>query len=92
LDDDNPQLVVWAAYASTMLGDDRFDVIAAALQAQDVDVRRSGILALRQLGDRRAIEPLRGLRGDQRRRFPGDSTVEEAAANALFSLGYDGAL
>ncbi len=92
LKDPNPQLIVWVAFALTMLGDDQFDLIVRALQSDDVDVRRSGVLAMRQLGDPRAIEPLRQLRGDHARRFETDTTVEAAATNALFSLGYDGAL
>jgi HEAT repeat protein len=85
-------MVVWAAFALTMLGDDRFDTMVNALKSPDVMVRRSAVLALRQLGDRRAIEPLLALRGDQERRFEADTTVETAAANALLNLGYDGAL
>jgi HEAT repeat protein len=89
LNDNNPQLVVWAAYALTRLHRDYFAVIAEALESDNVDVRRSAILALQQLGDKRAIAPLLTLSDDQGRRFDADSTVAEAAAKALISLGYN---
>jgi HEAT repeat protein len=85
----HPQVVIWAAFALTRLGDDHFEVLARALEADVVDVRRSAILALRQLGDRRAIAPLLNLLGDQDRRFAADTTVNEAVTQALASLGYD---
>lgn len=90
LNDLNPQLVIWAAFALTMLGEDYFDVLLDGLKSDDVLVRRSAVLAMRQLGDPRAIEPLLTLRGDQARRFENDITVEAAAALALSSLGYNG--
>jgi HEAT repeat protein len=86
---DNPQLVVWAAYALTCLGDDHFSTLESALTHDDVDVRRSAILAMRQLGDQRAIGPLLALLGDEERRFAADSTVDEAVNQALVSLGYN---
>jgi HEAT repeat protein len=86
---DNPQLVVWAAFALTRLGKDHFDRLVDALQSPEVDTRRSAILAMRQLGDKRAIEPLLALQDDDRRRFEADSTVAEAASLALISLGYN---
>ena len=89
LDHPNPQLVVWSAFALTRLGDDHFDLIAAALDAAEVDVRRSAILAMRQLGDPRAIGPLLARLGDEERRFKADSTVDEAVNQALVSLGYN---
>ena len=89
LKDPNPQLVVWAAFALTRLGDDHIDLLAEALAADEVDERRSAILALRQLGDQRAIGPLLLLLGDHERRFEADSTVDEAASQALASLGYN---
>lgn len=85
----SPQLVVWAAFALTRLGHDHFDAIEKALQNDDVDVRRSAILAMQQLGDKRAIPPLLAVGNDQRRRFDADSTVAEAATKALISLGYN---
>lgn len=85
----NPQLVVWAAYALTKLGHDQFSLIGTALSSADVDVRRSAILAMQQLGDSRAIPLLVALPHDNARRFDGDSTVSEAAAKALASLGYN---
>jgi hypothetical protein len=89
LNDANPQLVVWAAFALTRLGHDQFATIAEALISPEVDVRRSAILALQQLGDTRAIPHLLRLSDDQGRRFEADSTVAEAAAKALVSLGYN---
>jgi HEAT repeat protein len=89
LNDYNAQLVVWAAYALTKLGSDHFSVIADSLKSDEVDVRRSAILALQQLGDERAIPPLLALSYDHARRFEADSTVAEAAQKALASLGYD---
>ncbi|NWG18542.1 MAG: HEAT repeat domain-containing protein [Chloroflexi bacterium] len=85
----NRQLVVWAAFALTRLGHDHFDAIEQALQVDDVDVRRSAILAMQQLGDQRAIPPLLAVSRDQRRRFHADITVAEAAVKALISLGYN---
>ncbi len=89
LQDNNPQLVVWAAFALTRLEVDHFDVLVKALSAAEVDVRRSAILALRLLGDDRAIGPLLSLQGDDSRRFEADSTVDEAVNQALISLGYN---
>lgn len=89
LDDPNPQLALWSAFALTRLGHDHFPVLVVALSHEAVEVRRSAILALRQLGDVRAIDPLLTLRGDQSRRFEDDLTVAEAAAQTLKSLGYD---
>lgn len=85
----NLQMVVWAAFALTRLGRDEFARIAAALESPNVDVRRSAVLALQQLGDVRAVGPLLALRDDHARRFEADSTVAEAATRALISLGYD---
>ncbi|MBI5669615.1 MAG: HEAT repeat domain-containing protein [Chloroflexi bacterium] len=89
LNHNSPQLVVWAAFALTRLGHDHFAVLEAALQSAEVDVRRSAILAMQQLGDRRAIEPLLAVCDDHSRRFAVDSTVAEAAMKALVSLGYN---
>ena len=89
LEHDNPQMVVWAAYALTCLEQDHFEVIASALESDNVDVRRSAILALKQLGDQRAIGPLLALQHDESRRFSADSTVAEAVDRALISLGYN---
>lgn len=89
LTDENQQLVIWAAFALTRFGEDQFEVMTAALQSETVDVRRSAILALRQLGDRRAIGPLLALQGDEGRRFEADSTVDEAVNQTLISLGYN---
>ncbi len=89
LKDPHQQLVVWAAFALTRLGDDHFDVLIDALRDDEVDVRRSAILALRQLGDPRAIGPLLALLGDNSRRFAADTTVEEAVNQALVNLGYN---
>lgn len=89
LKDTHQQLVVWAAFALTRLGDDHFDLLVDALNADEVEVRRSAILALRQLGDQRAIGPLLALMGDTSRRFAADSTVDEAVYQALVSLGYN---
>jgi HEAT repeat protein len=89
LEDDNPQLVIWVAFALTRLGEDHFEVLTDSLQHDDVDVRRSAILALRQIGDRRAIGPLLALQGDESRRFEADTTVDEAVNQALISLGYN---
>lgn len=86
---DNPQLVVWAAFALTRLGHDHFAKLEAALKDDDVAVRRSGVLAMQQLGDARAIPLLLTLYNDQDRRFEADSTVAEAATKALISLGYN---
>lgn len=86
--DAHPQIAVWAAFALTRLGSDYFDRLVAALAADEVEVRRSAVLALRQLGDPRAIEPLLRLRGDQSRRFENDTTVDWAVEKALESLGY----
>lgn len=85
----DPQLVVWAAFALTRLGQDQFPVLAQALGDERVAVRRSAILALQQLGDQRAIPLLLALSHDRGRRFEADSTVAEAAARALVRLGYD---
>jgi HEAT repeat protein len=89
LNNTNPQLVVWAAYALTMLGHDNFSTLEAALKSAEVDVRRSAILAVQQLGDSRAIPPLLELSNDQERRFEADTTVAEAALKALITLGYN---
>lgn len=89
LKQDNPQLSIWVAFALTRLGEDHFAAIADALTNSDVDVRRSAILALRQLGDVRAIEPLLALQNDDSRRFEADSTVAEAALQTLVSLGHN---
>ncbi|RMF82460.1 MAG: HEAT repeat domain-containing protein [Chloroflexi bacterium] len=88
LQSDNAQLVIWAAFALTMLGHDQFDVLTSGLEATDVDVRRSAILAMEQLGDTRAIEPLLALRDDDSKRFKTDSTVAEAVERVLYNLGY----
>ncbi|HEX2909019.1 MAG TPA: HEAT repeat domain-containing protein, partial [Phototrophicaceae bacterium] len=85
----NPQLVVWAAFALTRLGHDHFSFLETALQSTEVDVRRSAILAMQQLGDSRAIAPLLRVCDDPSRRFETDSTVAEAATKALISLGYN---
>jgi HEAT repeat protein len=90
LKNSNEQLVVWAAYALTMLGQDHFQVIGDALHSEDVAVRRSAILAIQQMGEPRAIPLLVPLSNDTERRFDGDSTVGEAAVKALTSLGYKG--
>lgn len=89
LNDTNQQLVVWAAYAITRLGHDYFAVLFHALTSDEVDVRRSAILALQQLDDPRAIPALLALSNDDARRFDADSTVAEAAMKALISLGYN---
>jgi HEAT repeat protein len=86
---DNQQLVVWVAFALTRLGKDHFDVLVKALESPGVDERRSAILAMRQLKDTRAIGPLLAIQDDHRRRFEADSTVAEAASQALISLGYN---
>jgi HEAT repeat protein len=88
--DDNRQMVVWAAFALTRLGEDYFHVLVNALRADDVNIRRSGILALHQLGEARGIAPLLALRDDPERRFESDSTVAEAVAKALRALGHEG--
>lgn len=88
LGDAHPQLVVWAAFALTKLGHDYFDVLIDALDDDAVEVRRSAVLALRQLGDRRAIQHLLRLRGDTSQRFQNDTTVHWAVEQALDSLGY----
>jgi HEAT repeat protein len=88
--DDNRQIAVWAAFALTRLGESYFHVLVNALRSDDVNVRRSAILAMSQLGDARAIEPLLGLRDDHSRRFESDSTVADAVAKALQQLGYEG--
>jgi HEAT repeat protein len=85
----NPQLVVWAAFALTKLGRDSFGVLETTLQSEDVDVRRSTILAFQQLGDQRAIPLLLTLSNDESRRFSGDTTLGEAAIRALLQLGYN---
>jgi HEAT repeat protein len=85
----NRQLVVWVAYALTRLGHDHFDILEEALEHPNVDVRRSGILAMQQLGDQRAVGPLLALHDDSGRRFEADNTVAEAATKALISLGYN---
>ncbi len=85
----NPQLVVWAAFALTKLGHDNFDVLESTLQSDDIDVRRSTILAFQQLGDQRAIPLLLTLQHDDSRRFSGDTTLGEASIRALIQLGYN---
>ncbi len=85
----NPQLVVWAAFALTRLGRDSFDVLETMMQAEDVDVRRSTILAFQQLGDQRAIPLLLTVTRDDSKRFSADSTLGEAAVRALQHLGYN---
>lgn len=85
----NPQLTVWVAFALTRLGEDHFSMITEGLSNTDVDVRRSAILALRQLGDPRAIAPLLAMCDDESRRFEADSTVAEAARQTLTSLGHN---
>ena len=86
---ENRQLVVWVAYALTRLGHDHFHILEDALADGDVAVRRSGILAMQQLGDKRAVGPLLAVCHDQSRRFEADNTVAEAAMKALASLGYN---
>lgn len=86
---ENPQLVTWAAYALTRLGRDHFHLLAQGLQNDAVEVRRSAILAMQQLGDSRAIAPLLTMQDDSERRFPDDLTVAEAAIKALIILGYN---
>lgn len=85
----NPQLVVWAAFALTRLGRDSFDVLENMMQAEDLDVRRSTILAFQQLGDPRAIPLLLTVTRDDSKRFSADSTLGEAAVRALQHLGYN---
>ncbi len=85
----NPQLVVWAAFALTRLGHDSFGVLESMLQSEDVDVRRSTILAFQQLGDQRAIPLLLAISNDDSKRFSGDTTLGEAAVRALIHLGYN---
>ncbi len=63
-------------------------MLVNALRADDVAVRRSGVLALQQLGDARAIPHLLKLRDDLERRFDGDTTVGQAVVKALDALGY----
>ena len=89
LKEPNPQLVVWVAFALTRLGDDQFERLTQALQHEDVQVRRSAILALRQLGESRAVEPLLALIHDEQKRFAADLTVKEAVEQALAALGHD---
>ena len=89
LQDENPQLVVWAAFALTRLNVDHFEILSEALTSPEVEVRRSAILAMRLLGDQRAIGPLLALQGDESRRFEADSTVDEAVNQALIILGYN---
>jgi HEAT repeat protein len=86
--DDNRQLVIWAAFALTRLGEDYYHVLLNALRSDDVHIRRSGILALEQSGNPRAIPALLDLLDDEELRFEGDSTVGEAAERALKVLGY----
>ena len=85
----NPQLVVWAAFALTKLGHDHFSMLQTTMQSDDIDVRRSTILAFQQLGDQRAIPLLLALQHDDSRRFSGDTTLGEAAVRALITLGYN---
>lgn len=85
----NPQLVVWAAFALTRLGRDSFDVLENMMRGDDVDVRRSTILAFQQLGDQRAIPLLLMVTQDDAKRFSADSTLGEAALRALEHLGYN---
>ncbi|MBI1282447.1 MAG: hypothetical protein GC179_30250 [Anaerolineaceae bacterium] len=85
----NPQLVVWAAFALTKLGHDHFAVLESTLQSEDIDARRSAILAFQQLGDKRAIPLLLTLQRDESRRFSADTTLGEAAVRALIQLGYN---
>ncbi|MBA3873741.1 MAG: HEAT repeat domain-containing protein [Anaerolineae bacterium] len=85
----NPQLMVWAAFALTKLGRDSFSTLETTLQSEDVDVRRSTILAFQQLGDQRAVPLLLALSNDESRRFSGDTTLGEAAIRALLQLGYN---
>lgn len=85
----NPQLIVWAAFALTKLGRDSFDVLESTLRSDDVDVRRSTILAFQQLSDQRAVPLLLALAHDDSRRFSGDTTIGEAAVRALIHLGYN---
>jgi HEAT repeat protein len=85
----HPQLVVWAAFALTRLGQDCFRMLVKALHHPEVEVRRSAVLAMQQLGDRRAIEPLLAVCDDDARRFEDDSTVGEAARKALLALGFN---
>ena len=85
----NPQLVVWAAFALTRLGRDSFNVLENMMQVDDVDVRRSTILAFQQLGDQRAIPLLLAVTNDESKRFSADSTLGEAALRALEHLGYN---
>ncbi len=85
----NPQLVVWAAFALTKLGHDQFALLIEALETGDVMVRRSAILAMQQLADPRAIAPLLAVYRDTERRFSADNTVGEAAAKALAKMGYN---
>jgi len=80
---------VWVAYALTRLGYDHFHILEKALEHRNVDVRRSSILAMQQLGDARAVGPLLALRDDPSRRFEADNTVAEAVTKALISLGYN---
>ncbi len=85
----NRQLVVWVAFALTRLGHDHFEILEEALKHRAVTVRRSAVLAMQQLGDKRAVGPLLARCDDQERRFEADSTVAEAAMKALTSLGYN---
>jgi HEAT repeat protein len=85
----NAQLVVWAAFALTRLGHDSFSILEGMLQVEDVDVRRSTILAFQQLGDERAIPLLLSVSRDASKRFSADSTLGEAAMRALIHLGYN---
>lgn len=89
LKEPNPQLVIWTAFALTMLGQDHFHVLVEGVNSTDVQVRRSSVLAMQQLGDKRAVGPLLTLSEDHERRFDSDSTVAEAAQRALISLGYN---
>lgn len=86
---ENPQLVIWAAYALTRMGHDHFHRLVEGLSHEAVEVRRSAVLAMQQLGDPRAVAPLLKLQDDNARRFVDDSTVAEAAVKALMSLGYN---
>lgn len=89
LNHSNSQLVVWIAFALTRLGHDHFAILESALADSEVMVRRSGILAMQQLGDQRAVGPLLAVCDDHSRRFDADSTVAEAATKTLISLGYN---
>ena len=73
-----------AVHALRVIGGPAVDPLIEALQNQIPTVRKRAAIALGEIGDKRAVEPLTPLLGDKK------SFVREATEDALEELGESG--